>query len=253
VLFYYLSIDLQLMDVDASDRHDVDRRMHHSRGVAEGHYERRAAGRLKEKVVRVNLKSFAGERLEGQKFSNLHVAEQLANVSIKLSKMTTSNHISWIINFQAPDLLTGKRMTNSVFPQQTSIGSKRRIADDRAAATPKSKKRKKRRKVVVDSPDTTSPRNQQFRNGTPPTFLAKKKHRASARASAVSGLTGSISKATATCTVTSSQGEYLNPSSTMRLRAESTFQCTSKGVEWRTNALAKGSEARKDVEAQVIN
>jgi hypothetical protein len=58
----------------------IDRRMSHSRGVAQLHYERLAGRRLKEKVVRLNWNHFTGQTVKNKSLRELHVAEQLYRV-----------------------------------------------------------------------------------------------------------------------------------------------------------------------------
>jgi hypothetical protein len=58
----------------------IDRRMNHTRGVAELHYERRAGKRLKEQVVRLNWKNFTGKSVQNKSLRDLHVADEIYQV-----------------------------------------------------------------------------------------------------------------------------------------------------------------------------
>jgi hypothetical protein len=58
----------------------IDRRMSHSRGVAELHYERRANDRLKESVARLNWKNFTGDAVQNKSLADLHVAQEMYTV-----------------------------------------------------------------------------------------------------------------------------------------------------------------------------
>jgi len=58
----------------------IDRRMSHSRGVAQLHYERMAGKRLKESVVRLNWNNFQGNPVKNKSLRDLHVAEEIYGV-----------------------------------------------------------------------------------------------------------------------------------------------------------------------------
>jgi hypothetical protein len=66
------------------DQMAVDRRMNHSRGVAQLHYERRANDRLKESVARLNWKNFNGADVRNKSLGDLEVANEMYTVCRRL-------------------------------------------------------------------------------------------------------------------------------------------------------------------------